>query len=257
MDKDLQIPAEYTIRFQTAPITPAPFSHFYTLRLDVRSAIELWVDFGITYTERDEMSEEDLIDEGFTANDDYHWSGKVPPVWINEFGEIFGSSKMIRKREEVEYEDFIEIELEENNKNVTIYPVDKERWTYFLQEFMQAIFEASGKEKPFEMTYLEIGDGQPFTLDLKASFATKMLTLSKLGEKPQQLDWPKLQKIMDTVYRADFLADMAARSRPNKPGKYITAGDGLWYQLGVSIVESAPKSKDLPKIDALFVALRK
>jgi hypothetical protein len=62
---------------------------------------------------------------------------------------------------------------------------------------------------------------------------------------------------MDTVYKAEFVPDNASESKPTKRGKYITAGDGLWYQLGVAVLESTSKSKDLPKIEALFNALSK
>jgi len=54
------------------------------------------------------------------------------------------------------------------------------------------------------------------------------------------------------VYKAEFVEDEASESKPSKAGKYITAGDGLWYQLGVAIVEPTGKSKELAKIEALF-----
>ncbi|MHA4740047.1 hypothetical protein [Dyadobacter sp. MSC1_007] len=257
MDKNLQIPGLYTIRFQTAPVVPAPFSHFYTLEMDIASETSVDVDFSITYNDREELSEDDLLDEGFSPDDDYEWKGNVPGVWIDEFREILGSSKIIRKREESEFEDFIEIELDEQEKRVTIYPVDKERWSYFLQEFMQAIFETAGREKPFELTYVDIDADHKTVIDLKASFAKKEFTLIKNSGTARKLDWNQLQKIMDTVYKAEFVPDNASESKPTKRGKYITAGDGLWYQLGVAVLESTSKSKDLPKIEALFNALSK
>jgi len=256
MDKNIQIPGQYIIRFQTAPVVPAPFSHFYTLQLEVISKNELNVDFSIVYTDREEMDEDELIDEGFSTDDDYKWKGALPAIWIDEFNAIFSSSKTIRKREESEFEDFVELELEENGKMVTIYPVDKERWSYFLQEFMQAIFEASGREKPLELTFLEIdADKKQTQVELKASFSQKSFTLTKGKNQPKELEWTQLQRIMDTVYKAEFVADNASDSKPSQKGKYITAGDGLWYQLGIAILETTAKSKDLPKIEALFKTL--
>jgi hypothetical protein len=255
MDKNLQIPGQYTILFQTAPVVPAPYSHFYTLKMDIASKQEMLVDFAITYLDREDISEEDLFEEGFSTDDDYKWAGPVPSIWIDQFGDILKSSKMVRKREESEFEDFIEIDLEENSQRVNIYPVDKERWSYVLQEFMQAIFETSGREKPFELTFVEIDQEKTTTLDLKASFANKLFTISKNKGAARNLDWTQLQKIMDTVYKAEFVADNAFEAKPSRKGKYITAGDGLWYQLGVAILETTSKSKDLPKIEALFETL--
>jgi hypothetical protein len=53
------------------------------------------------------------------------------------------------------------------------------------------------------------------------------------------------------------VADNASESRPTKRGKYLTAGDGLWYQMGVAVLETTSKSKDLAKIEALFNTLSK
>ena len=256
MDKNLKIPGQYIIRYQSAPVVPAPFSHFYTLKLDILSDNELDVDFSISYTDREDLDEDEILDEGFSMDDDYKWKGIVPYVWINEFQNIFSSSKIIRQREEKEFEDFIEVELEENEKEVTVYPVDKERWSYFLQEFMQAIFESGGKEKPFEMTYLQIESDKTRLLELHASFANKSFVLTNDGET-KKLEWAQLQKVMDTVYKAEFIEDNASESKPVKKGKYISAGGDLWYQMGVAVVEPTAKSKELAKIEALFASLEK
>ncbi len=210
MDKNIQIPGLYIVRFQSAPVVPAPFAHFFTLKLDIRSQREMNVDFTIQYTDREDMDEDDILDEGFTLDDDYAWKGDVPALWITEFQSIFSSSKIIRQREEKEFEDFIEIELEENGKRVTVYPVDKERWNYFLQELMQAIFEVSEREKPFELSYLVIEGGKSELIELKASFADKSLALKKNGGSAESLKWERLQKIMDTVYKAEFIEEIKA-----------------------------------------------
>ncbi|MCF0070085.1 hypothetical protein LZD49_06350 [Dyadobacter sp. CY261] len=225
--------------------------------MDIQTAQDLRVDFDIAYTDRDDLSEDEIYDEGFSTDDDYKWRGDLPAIWIKEFENIFESSKIIRRREESEFEDFIEIELDENDKRVTIYPVDKERWSYFLQEMMQAIFETGGRENPFELSYVEIDNESKTTIDLKASFAKKEFTLSKNAGTVRQLDWNQLQKIMDTIYKAEFVPDNASENKPTKRGKYITAGDGLWYKMGEAILETTSKSKDLSKIEALFNALSK
>jgi hypothetical protein len=252
MDKTLQSPGLYLSRFQTAPAVPAPFSHYDTFKLFIDSEKKINVDFSINYIDRDELSEEEILDEGFTMDDNHTWKGAVPAIWITEFKSILSSSHIVRKREEKEFEDFVEVELEEDGKRVTIYPVDKERWAYFVQELMQAIFEISGRELPFELTYLDIDDKGENIVDLKASFAAKTFTVRKNKGADQSLEWKKLQNVMDTVYKAGFMEEMAYDKKPSKKGKYISAGDGLWYQMGVAVVETTAKSKDLPKIEALF-----
>lgn len=255
MDKNLQIPGLYIIRFQTAPVVPAPYANFQTIKLHVRSEDDLIVDFSIKYTDREDLEEEEILEEGFTLDDDFTWKGTIPVNWLREFNAIYSSSKIVRQREEKEFEDFIEVEIEENEKRVTVYPVDKERWVYFLQEFMQAILETAGRELPFELTYLDYDAEPQSEVALKASFATKIFTMSENNGPLKKLDWGFLQKVMDTVYRAEFIYDNATDKKPTKKGKYLYIGDQLWYQLGVAVVETTSKSKDLPMIESLFSKL--
>lgn len=256
MDKKIQIPGLYIIRFQTAPSTPAPFSHYDTFKLFIDSESKINVDFSITYIDRDALTEDEILNEGFTLNDNFSWKGGLAPLWIEEFEKILTTSKIIRKREEDEYQDFIEVELEEEGKRVTIYPVVKEKWQYFLQELMQAIFEVSKKEDPFKLSYLDIQGQESVLLDFEASFATKTFKSSKNGGADKILPWAQLQTVMDTVYRAEFIDDYALESKPTKAGKYLSAGDGLWFQLGVAVVETTSKSKDLQKIEKLFESFK-
>ncbi len=255
MDKNLQIPGFYIIRFQTAGVVPAPYANFQTIKLNLISEDDLSLDFSIKYTDREDLDEDEIIDEGFTLDDDFSWKGAVPANWIKEFNAIYSTSKIIRQREEKEFEDFVEIEIEEDDKRVTVYPVDKERWVYFLQEFMQAILETSGRELPFELTYLDYDAEPKSEVALKASFADKTFTMSQNGGPLKQLDWGFLQKVMDTVYRAEFIYDNASEKKPTKKGKYLYIGDQLWYELGVAVVETTAKSKDLQMIESLFSKL--
>ncbi|WP_025761517.1 hypothetical protein [Dyadobacter tibetensis] len=254
MITDLEIPGRYTIRFQTAPAIPAPFAHYDSLRMDIRSENDLFIDFSTKYLHREDLTDDEIYNEGFTTDDDFKFKGKIPAVWIEEFKDILTSSKIIRKREEVEFEDFVEIEIEEKGKLVTIYPVDRERWAYFIQEFMQAIVEVAGKEKPFELTYLVIGQDE-LSVDLTASFANKSFYIRNSLGRQEELAWSQLKTILDTIYSAEFLYDEATENRPRKKGSYLTAGDGLWYQLGVSVVEPSNKSKKLDEITTILQPL--
>lgn len=254
MNKEISIPGRYIIRFQTAGAIPAPFSHYDSLELDILSKDKLNVNFTITYLDRDELTEDEILDEGFTLDDNFKWRGSVSPIWINEFQEILSSSKVIRKREEKEFEDFVEIEFEEEGKYVTAYPVDTERWAYFIQEFMQGILEIAGKEMPFELTFMDVAE-KTTTVDLKASFADKSFSVKNDKSGLKVMEWKKLQSMLDIIYNAEFIADEALTKTPTRKGKYISAGDGLWYELGVAVVESSAKGKALVRIEELFEGL--
>ncbi|MBB5283310.1 hypothetical protein HNQ92_001436 [Rhabdobacter roseus] len=245
---------EITIKYQTAPVVPAPHAHFYTLQVVPKANAGLSVEYTLTYLGREELDEEEILDEGFTLNDDFVWKGTLPAVWATELAKLVKSSQFSEETDEDELQAFVEISTMAEEKITVRYPANIDVWAYFLQEFIQAMFEASGRELPFEMKYLRI-QNEEVEVALHASFAERAFRLQVGTQPPKQLAWAELQEVLKTVFEADFLADQATEKRPHRPGTYLTTGDGLWYMLGQSVVEPGRKTQVLPKIEALFSSL--
>ena len=75
------------IRYQTARSLPAPYAYFYTLTAKPAGASEVQIDLAITYPDRDDIDDDELIAEGFTRNDDLTWSGGYPKPWARNHNQ--------------------------------------------------------------------------------------------------------------------------------------------------------------------------
>ncbi len=244
------------IKFQTAANIPAPYAYFYTIELGW-TGVEMDAKLVLDYLDRDQLDEESILDEGFTMDDDYSWQGKLPQEWNTELISRLNTEKLSEQNDISENENFIEVEFQDGSgKTERQYPVDGEEWDYFQHEFLQAIYEISEKELPFQMTYLEIDHGNKLNLMVRAEFATRLLSIQVNEDEPKAMPWELTREVMETVFRADFLAEYALDRLPKTDGKYVNTGDDLWYKFGESLVEPAPKSKILPKIVALLDRLR-
>jgi hypothetical protein len=248
---------EVLVNFQSAPVVPAPYAYFYTMRLSPAEPEGIRVDFDMKYIDREELDEDEIIGEGFTLDDDFSWQGTLPAVWVPQLNALLTDSQYLEEAEENELEEFIEVQRTRQGQSDKGSPVDKETWSYSQQELMQAIFEAAGREKAFEMEYLRRENGQETTMELNASFVRKNFTLSLNRQSPRQLPWEQLEEVMATVFKADFLAEMASETRPAQAGTFLSVGDGLWYELGEAVVNPAPRSKVLHQIESLFKKLER
>lgn len=248
--------SQVTIKFQTASIMPAPYAYFYTLILENRAS-QLGVELDMRYLDRDELDEDSILDEGFTMNDDYSWKGQLPQQWAQVLESRLLPKNLSRKNRNTDNDNFIEIELKDAAGNVdNFFPVNIEDWDYFQHEMIQAVFEASGKEMPFELEYFEIEQNSELQMLFKASFTNRTLLLQLNDSEKKLLPWEKTQVIMQTIFTADFVEEEAMEDLPENDGKYLNIGDGLWYEFGKSILEPTPKSKILPKILKLLDQLR-
>lgn len=226
----------FSIRYQTPAITPPPFAHFYTLT--ARPAFDkfLQVDFSITYPDREDLDEEDITGEGFTLNDDFRWSGRLPNAWLLAITELertltlnpFDETKL------AEGDEFLEITIAHDDQSRTGTPADIDRFQYTIQELIQAAFEAGQKEQPFDLTYLDLHPSARARVHLKASFAERSLTAEveqQGGHQTRTLPWADLQRIMAVVYRNDYDPDAALARQPTRTGQYLSLSDDVWHDV--------------------------
>lgn len=243
-------------KYQTAPVTPAPYAHFYTLTLRTDTKGTLQTSLEMTYTDREDLDESEISDEGFTGNDDVNWEGKLPGIWL----EIISRSlqklpgKISPARPDSEMDEFHELIVDSGGKELVIENAkDLKNWNYTAQEIIQAIFEASGKEKSFEMDYTRIADGKENNLQFKASFLHREFSVVNLDtKKTKQLPWDDLHHFLGTVFGAEFRPDLITGNERKQPGHHIRTGDELWYKLGTSVLDPNGGTKALKKIERLL-----
>ena len=226
------------VRHQTARSLPAPYAYFYTLSARPIGTSALAVDFAITYPDRDDIDDDELIAEGFTREDDFSWAGQLPRTWLDALANVVKKSRLQPLDENVlsEDDDFWEITVEITNGNrQSGQPVNSEDWQYLLQELIQAIYERLDRERPFELIYLNLSGSREQETRLVASFAERTIQLTYLDDQREQrktISWPTLQQLMAQVYKHEYSSEEAQPKRPNRAGQWLNLGADEWYEIG-------------------------
>ncbi|RRB07062.1 hypothetical protein [Larkinella rosea] len=230
------------IRYQTAQVVPPPYAHFFTIAIRSMDDKGLQIDFTMTYTDRDELEEEEITGEGFTANDDYTWSGRLLPVWTQTVGELVRKTQLKPFDEEKlnDNQDYFLVSVErENQSKSSGTPSHRTEWQFLSQELIQAVYEVSGKEKPFEVTYVEIESGNRTEARLTASFSRREVRLETRKNNQSQsraLPWKELTSMMEVFYAVDYDSEAALPDLPRKTGRYLNLGTPEWYETGTSLI---------------------
>jgi len=226
------------IRYQTARSLPAPYSYFYTLSITTVAANAIQVDLAITYPDREDIDDDELIAEGYTRDDDYAWSGRLPRAWWESLAVLVRKTRLQATNEDEldEDDDFWDVTIEaDGGKKNTGKPANPDDWQYLMQELIQATYEAMGRERPFELTYLNLSDPkEDQELRLTASFAersVKLTTVENRREQTKTLAWPTLQHVMSQVYTYDYDPEDAQLKRPKRDGQWLNLGTEEWYEI--------------------------
>lgn len=227
------------IRFQSAGMIPAPYTHFYELTARPAAGLTgLQVDFSITYTDREELDEEDLIGEGFTLTDDFAWSGQLGAAWVPVVHKITSDTKLepFDETRLGEKDDFLEVTIDTGFDDPEVgTPADAESFQYAIQELIQAIYEASGREKPFELSYLSYQRSGDSEVHLQAQFATRtvlLITVQNREEQNRTLPWEQLRTLMSVVFAHDYIPGEGTPKPPKRDGHYLDVGGDEWYDIG-------------------------
>lgn len=225
-----------TVHYETLAFSP-PYSYRYTLKIQGQSEA-LLVDYNLEYTDREALSEEDILEEGFTLNDNVHWQGTLPSVWRQTLAEIMARTPTLSRQPPKEYEQSLALTLTHAAQQQKGWPRNAPEWEYCLQELVQAIYEASQRERPLEIRYLNnLKDWQ--RVHIRASFLHRHLTIEtkQPQRKTQLIEWEQLRPLLKAVYALDYYPNhppgaTAAGKIPKQPGRYIDPGESRWYLLG-------------------------
>ncbi|MBO0936009.1 hypothetical protein J2I47_05570 [Fibrella sp. HMF5335] len=233
--------ASLTIRFQSAGMIPPPFTHYYTLEVKPTPKNALHVDFSITYTDREELDEEDITGEGFTLADNFDWSGTLGPDWLPVLDNVVANTRLkpLRESELSEKDDYLEVLITPGSgptgqSTQTGTPTNPDAFLYPIQELIQAIYEAGGKEKPFELSYLSYQQSGDRELHIQASFANRsvqVITVNNRQEQRKTMPWEALQPLMSTVFAYDYNPEDGLAKPPKRDGHFLTVGTDMWFDI--------------------------
>ena len=233
---------------------PAPFSHVFKLKLNFDKNF-INTQFEIQYTDRDDLSEEEILNEGFSLEDDYNFIGELPQVWEQPFKTLYSQSSWSNKKTLDPSGGIKVLAKDIHGKIIRAIPNNQEAWQYLAQEFIQAIYEINRKEAPLRIQYLIIDDeGEKTLYQMTMKFSTRSIDLTVNGN-PKEMDWETPKELLSYIYLPDYDYGMAMDSAPTKPGTYIDSGDGFWHEFGKGIFNIDDAFDAVSKIKEEFIKL--
>jgi hypothetical protein len=244
----------FSLKFQTAENLPAPYAHAIEIngkieQNQVGEIPQLILSFELTYLDREDFSEEELLEEGFSLNDNFTWSGTLPKVWSDiVFGNL-KSAKVLEIKSLEPHQEFWQIDFE----NKTFYPKDTEQFKYLLEELQQAIYEKAEREFPLKLSFLKNQAGDNVEVEINATFVDRQLSYKRTnlaeGKTEQKnLVWDEMNFILKNTFSGDFDATFALKSKPTFKGLFVNVGDEFWYEVGKSLMIQPHKINKILKM---------
>ncbi len=225
----------FSLKYQTAENIPAPFAHAIEINGSFEQDLEL--SFELTYLDRDDMTEDELMDEGFSSNDDFTWKGTLSKVWSDVvFGSLKSANELFIKSLEP-HQDFWQVDFE----GKSFYPKNTDAFKYLIEELQQAVYEKAGREASLKLTYLKNQGSENLEVFVSASFIDRKLQLVRTNmidgsSETKVLAWDELNFILKNTFSGEFEAGFAHSKKPAHKGLFLNAGDELWYEVGKSLL---------------------
>lgn len=225
----------FSLKYQTAENIPAPFAHAIEINGSFNQELEL--SFELTYLDREELTEDELFDEGFSLADDFSWSGTLPKVWSDVvFGSLKSANELFIKSLEP-HQDFWQVDF--NGKS--FYPKNTDAFKYLIEELQQAVYEKAGREASLKLTFLKNQSDENIEVFVSASFVERKLQLVRTNlnsglSETKVLAWNELNFILKNTFSGEFEAEFAQSKKPLHKGLFLNAGDEIWYEVGKSLL---------------------
>lgn len=227
----------FSLKYQTAENLPAPFAHAIEINGVFEQNKELEISFEQTYLDREDFTEDELLEEGFTPNDNFTWKGSLPKTWSDVvYGNLISANELHIKGLEP-HQEFWQIDFE----GKSFYPKDSDQFKYLIEELQQAVYEKAGKESALKLIFFKNQSGEQIEVEVTASFIERKLELKRNNINNAQVEttilaWEELNFILKNTFSGDFEADFAHKSRPTYKGLFVNIGDELWYEVGKSLL---------------------
>lgn len=220
-----------TVEYNSGPIPP-PFCHRYKIDIAKTDTRDYRIHLNLEYYDRDEVTIEEILDEGFSIDDDFTWQGKLPDIWGLEIISKLKSTNWKKKLSAEADGKALLIKIQHQTRTEVLQPADIRTWEVFCQGIIQAVFELGNKEAPLIISFVnKSSKEQTKQVDFEFSFAYRSIKITKQKHKHTSMEWEDGQHLLKYIYGLDYLPEYGHEKLPKKPGNYIFPGDGLCYEL--------------------------
>jgi hypothetical protein len=231
---------------------PAPYSHVLKLKIGFGKNF-LDTNLDLMYTNREELTEEEILDEGFTKDDDFHFHGEVPKVWETPLKTLYAKSKWSNNK--VTENGGIRLLAKDSHGKISrTVPLNQQEWQLFTQDYIQAIYESSKKEMPLQIQYLIRDKEQETLLQLTVKFLLRKVEVKINGEM-READWEATKQLLSFVFLPDYNYEKAKEQMPTKQGQFIECGDGFWHEMEKGVINIDDSFDAVTKIKKGFQQL--
>ncbi|SHN12334.1 hypothetical protein SAMN04488057_10775 [Cyclobacterium lianum] len=244
-DDIIRLEIEYT----TGEVPP-PFSHVFKLKMSFGKNF-VNTQFDIHYTGREDLSPEEIIDEGFTMADDYSYKGEIPKLWENVFKKLYSASKWSNQKTLGEKGGIKILAKDTHGKITRDIPLNQEDWYLTCQDFIQAIYEISKKEAPLGIRFKSIGQEGLADIELLYRFSIRKVE-AKVNDQVKPLEWDEGRSLASLIFIPDYDYTLASEDQPIETGNYLDCGDGLWHNFNTGIINLDPEFDAKGKILEAF-----
>ena len=193
------------ISYQTQNI-PAPFAFSVIMKLEISKEVKM--HFELSYLDREDLSEQEILGEGFSLDDDLIWSGTLGNNWK----EVLRNFSNLEMQNEPNEQFFLHIKIDDATAGFPNVEND-----IIIQELIQAAFERSGREEQLEIRFLKSEIQQVLSWD----FAQRAASLDGLT-----FDWSLSYQLMELIYTRDFEKMKVLKQPINKS---VMLGSEGWF----------------------------
>jgi len=232
------------IQYKTKEV-PAPYA--FSIKAELTPGQAISVKFNLTYTDREELDEDEIADEGFTGNDDISWEGTLPQVWGTSLEEVISKSSWTAKVSKRTL-CVVKVRIGDSAEQM---PSQPDIWEYWLQELQQACMEAAKIERSLEMDWVK-GNRK---ISLKASFVSRQAFVelrTEDGDKTKTIQWASLRKLLKHIYIAEYLPEFVLTNYNDQSDTFLNPGGGQWFNLTKANLHLDKKTEWIVKLETMI-----
>lgn len=213
------------LSYQTQEL-PAPFAYAAFFSIDLGSDSDaVHVDFKLTYLDREDLSEDEIIAEGYTLNDDVSWQGEIGEKWITPLNQVIKYDYT----DEPKAFDYLHVKVDDTALG---YPNQIAEGVILVQELMQAAFEGGKIERTL---LIEIMSDAQTRDTIEWIFLTRVIKVNGI----ESTHWNVGQDLLRFIYQTDF---EFAKTVKTPQSNCVNIGEDMWYVMDVPHVWEQIKS---------------
>ncbi|MBC7488201.1 MAG: hypothetical protein H7282_15780 [Cytophagaceae bacterium] len=214
----------YTLSYSNI-LNPPPYLYKLEIHFDFTDQ-GVHVKYNKHFLNREDFSEEELEEEGFSLQDDIEINSPLSKSWSDYFKQLSDLSTWGIDRPTENIGNIVSLH---STDEVEIKYTAINKIEYQLEEVYQAILESAKIEAPLSLHLKKVHISTENTVELTWHFKDRLFEVNTNNKKAERT-WEEGQRLLLQFYETD-LAELPVYKKKLPEGKIcINPGDGLWYE---------------------------